>query len=62
MSVNRNYQSDKEPDTIDTNQVDRFIEAARKLGCDEDEARFKEKLGKIAKAKPATDGKKTKER
>jgi hypothetical protein len=33
-------------------QFDRFKEAARKLECDEDEARFKEKLGKIAKAKP----------
>jgi hypothetical protein len=29
----------------------RFIETARKLECDEDEARFKEKLGKIAEAK-----------
>jgi hypothetical protein len=29
----------------------RFIETAKALECDEDEARFKEKLGKIAKAK-----------
>lgn len=29
-----------------------FIETARKLGCDEDEAAFDRKLGKIAKAKP----------
>lgn len=34
------------------NQHARFIETARKLECDEDEARFKENLGKIAKAKP----------
>jgi hypothetical protein len=33
-------------------QIDRFIETAKALECDEDEARFKEKLGKIAKATP----------
>lgn len=33
-------------------QQQRFVEAARKLGCDEDEARFDEKLGKLAKPKP----------
>lgn len=33
-------------------QRDRFIETARQLGCDEDEAAFREKLGKLAKAKP----------
>jgi hypothetical protein len=38
------------PDKLD--QHARFIETARKLECDEDEARFKEKLAKIAKAKP----------
>jgi hypothetical protein len=32
-------------------QLDRFIETAKTLGCDEDEARFKKKLGKIANAK-----------
>lgn len=30
----------------------RFMETARKLECDEDDARFKEKLGRIAKVKP----------
>jgi hypothetical protein len=29
-----------------------FIEKARELGCDEDEAAFKERLRKIAKAVP----------
>jgi hypothetical protein len=29
-----------------------FIEAARQLGCDEDEAHFGEKLKKIARHKP----------
>jgi hypothetical protein len=36
-------------DTLD--QHARFIETARKLECDENEALFKEKLGKIAKTK-----------
>jgi hypothetical protein len=31
-------------------QVERFKEAARMLGCDEDEAAFEAKLKKIAKA------------
>ena len=39
----------------DGSQHERFMETARKLECDEDEARFKEKLGKIAKAKPVSD-------
>lgn len=29
-----------------------FASVARRLGCDEDRARFERKLGKIAKAKP----------
>ncbi len=33
------------------NQRDRFIEAARELGADEDEATFKAKLGAIARQK-----------
>lgn len=33
-------------------QLDKFKEAARKLECDDDEKRFKERLGKLAKAKP----------
>jgi len=33
-------------------QHDRFIEAARALGCDEDEAAFDEKLKRIARHKP----------
>jgi hypothetical protein len=33
-------------------QVERFIEAARQLGCDEDEKAFEEKLKKIAGHKP----------
>jgi hypothetical protein len=33
-------------------QYNRFIETARKLGCDEDKERFEESLGKIAAYKP----------
>jgi len=33
-------------------QSKRFIETARELGCDEDEAAFDEKLRRIATAKP----------
>ena len=34
-------------------QADKFKEAARELECDEDEARWDERLKKVAKAKPA---------
>ena len=33
-------------------QLDRFKEAAREIGTDDDEARFNEKLGKLVKPKP----------
>lgn len=39
-------KADKKP------QSQRFIETARELGCDEDEAAFEEKLKRIATAKP----------
>jgi hypothetical protein len=39
----------------DPSQYDRFIETARQLGCDEDEAAFDEKLKKIARPKPKPD-------
>jgi hypothetical protein len=35
-------------------QVDRFIETARELECDEDKQRFEAKLGKIASAPVST--------
>ena len=34
-------------------QLDKFKEAARELECDDDEQRFKERLGKLVKAKPS---------
>jgi hypothetical protein len=33
-------------------QSDKFKEAARELGADEDETRWEERLRKVAKAKP----------
>jgi hypothetical protein len=33
-------------------QSERFIDMARELGCDEDEAAFKANLGQIARHKP----------
>lgn len=33
-------------------QLDKFKEAARELGADEDEARWDERLKKVVKAKP----------
>lgn len=31
-------------------QIDKFKEAARELECDDDEQRFKDRLGKLVKA------------
>lgn len=33
-------------------QLDKFKEAARQLGTDDDPARFKERVGKLVKHKP----------
>ena len=40
---------------VDKSQLDKFKEAARELECDDDEKRFKERLGKLVKQKPADD-------
>jgi hypothetical protein len=40
------------PTSTEHKQIDRFKEAARDLECDEDEVRWDERLGKIAKHKP----------
>jgi hypothetical protein len=37
-------------------QSKRFVEAARELGCEEDEAKFNAALGKVARHKPAQKG------
>jgi hypothetical protein len=36
-------------------QTERFKQAARELGCDEDEARFEANLKKVAQHKPPPD-------
>jgi hypothetical protein len=41
----------KMPD--DKPQLDKFKDKARELECDDDEERFKERLGKLVKVKPA---------
>jgi hypothetical protein len=46
----------------DKAQLDRFIETARALECDEDEAAFKAKLAVIARQKPKDEPKRTKTR
>jgi hypothetical protein len=37
-----------------SSQSDKFKDAARELGCDEDEARWEERLRKVAQQKPET--------
>jgi len=41
----------KQPAPDQKTQSERFIEMARELGCDEDEATFRKKLGQIARVK-----------
>jgi hypothetical protein len=43
--------------TNDKPQLDKFKDAARELECDDDEQRFKDKLGKLVKVKPAPQSK-----
>lgn len=45
-------RSSDKPDITARVQHARFLETARALGCDEDEAAFKAKLGVIARQKP----------
>jgi hypothetical protein len=42
----------KEKDTKFNKQSQKFIEAARETGCDEDESAFDEMVKKVAKAPP----------
>ena len=39
----------------DKHQSEKFREAARDLECDDDDARFKERVRKLVKHKPAPD-------
>jgi hypothetical protein len=43
--------------TADAEQYRRFVEKARELGCDEDEAAFDAKLRAIARQKPKDEAK-----
>jgi hypothetical protein len=44
----------KSKDVESKSQRERFIEAARELGCDEDEDAFKARLKRLAETKPTT--------
>lgn len=46
-------KSSKPADQVSSAQSARFIEAARKLGTDEDPERFKETVRNLAKAPPS---------
>lgn len=46
-------KSAKNPPVKD--QGRRFVEAARELGCEQDEAKFNAALGKVARHKPVPD-------
>ena len=39
--------------SVDKEQSKRFIEAARELGCDDDEDALKERMKRLAESKPA---------
>lgn len=47
MAIKTDNQS-----TLSESQADKFRAAARRIGADEDEARWTERLKKVAKAKP----------
>lgn len=39
-------------DEVTKPQLEKFKDAARELECDDDDQRFKERLGKLVKVKP----------
>ena len=43
------------PKPMVQDQVKKFEDAARELGCDDDETRFEEKLKQVARHKPPAD-------
>ena len=47
--------SPKKDKDSDLSQLDKFKKAARDLECDDDEARFKERLGKLVKKSGETE-------
>ncbi len=54
MTDHPKQPAERRPETVpnDPEQSARFIEAARKLGCEENFAQFEEALNRIVKAKP----------
>jgi hypothetical protein len=52
MTTQWYYVKSSRQKPISSEQHKRFIETARELGCDEDEAAFDEKLRRIASVKP----------
>jgi len=42
-------------EAVDKSQLEKFEDAARELECDDDEQRFKERLGKLVKGRPSTE-------
>ena len=50
-----NESAGAEHEMKQTQQSEKFKEAARRLEADEDEARWKERLKKVAKHKPRSD-------
>jgi hypothetical protein len=44
--------SSRNPTAAENDQIDRFKELARELGCDEDEAAFEAALKKVAESAP----------
>jgi hypothetical protein len=46
----------KKPESTEIkSQLDKFRQAARELECDDDDERFKDKIGRIAKPRPKQD-------
>jgi hypothetical protein len=45
-----------QPDKAPPSQLDKFKQAARDLECDDDPKRFRERVGKLAVAKPKDGG------
>lgn len=40
--------------SVEKPQIDKFKDAARELECDDDEQRFKERVGKLVRKSPPT--------
>jgi len=52
MPKNKPLKQHKSLNRTQSRRADDFESVAKRLGADEDKARFEAKLGKIAKAKP----------